>query len=123
MFAVFRAPTEPWGWRSVRLRRRRYLSSGLFCKWTGTSGTSNATSLELPTRLDILTRVDHASQAREAQIARFRQMTPGERWIAARDLYWSVRRLKEAFIRQQHPEWSNDRVAAAVREAFSHVRD
>jgi len=50
-------------------------------------------------------------------------MTPGERWVAARDLYWSMRRLKEAFIRQQHPEWSNDQVAAAVREAFSHVRD
>jgi len=81
------------------------------------------TSLELSTIRDTLTRVDHASQAREAQIARFRQMTPGERWTAARDLYWSVRRLKEAFIRQQHPDWSNDQVAAAVREVFSHVRD
>ena len=70
-----------------------------------------------------LARVDHASEARGAQITRFRQMTPGERWTAARDLYWSVRRLKEAFIRQQHPDWSNDQVAAAVREAFSHVRD
>jgi len=84
---------------------------------------ANVTSLELWTRHDTLTRVDHASQAREAQIARFRQMTPGERWVAARDLYWSMRRLKEAFIRQQHPQWSNDQVAAAVREAFSHVRD
>ncbi len=81
------------------------------------------TSLELSTIRDTLTRVDHASQAREAQISRFRQMTPGERWVAARDLYWSVRRLKEAFIRQQHPDWSNDQVAAAVREVFSHVRD
>jgi len=31
-----------------------------------------------------LARVDHASEARGAQITRFRQMTPGERWIAAR---------------------------------------
>jgi len=31
-----------------------------------------------------LARVDHASAARRAQITRFRQMTPGERWIAAR---------------------------------------
>ncbi|MBW2223489.1 MAG: hypothetical protein JRF54_04580 [Deltaproteobacteria bacterium] len=67
--------------------------------------------------------MDHASEAREAQIARFREMTPGERWGAARDLYWSMRRFKEAFIRQQHPEWSDDRVAAAVSEAFLHVRD
>ncbi len=80
-------------------------------------------SLELLAEHDTLAVVDHASDAREAQIARFRQMTPGERWGAARDLYWSMRRLKEAFIRQQHPEWSDDRVAAAVREAFSHVRD
>jgi hypothetical protein len=85
--------------------------------------TASVASLELSTRRGTLTPVDHASQAREVQIARFRQMTPGERWIAARDLYWSVRRLKEAFIRQQHPEWSNHKVAAAVREAFSHVRD
>jgi hypothetical protein len=84
---------------------------------------ASVTSLELSTRQVTLARVDHASQAREAQISGFRQMTPGERWTAARDLYWSVRRLKEAFIRQQHPDWSNDQVAAAVREAFSHVRD
>jgi len=87
--------------------------------WTAPS----VTPLELSTGPGTLTRVDHASQAREVQLARFRRMTPGERWIAARDLYWSVRRLKEAFIRQQHPTWSNDQVAAAVREAFSHVRD
>ena len=85
--------------------------------------TASVTSLELSTIRDTLICVDHASQAREAQISRFRQMTPGERWTAARDLYWSVRRLKEAFIRQNHPDWSNDQVAAAVREAFSHVRD
>lgn len=84
---------------------------------------ASVASRELSTRRGTLSRVDHASQARKVQIARFRQMTPGERWIAARDLYWSVRRLKEAFIRQQHPEWSKHQVAGAVREAFSHVRD
>ena len=86
-------------------------------------GTRGDASLELSTEHDTLARVDHAAEAREAQTARFREMTPGERWGAARDLYWSMRRLKEAFIRQQHPGWSDDRVAAAVREAFSHVRD
>jgi len=85
--------------------------------------TRGDVSLELSTENDTLAWVDHASEAREAQIARFREMTPDERWGAARDLYWSMRRLKEAFIRQQHPDWSDDRVAAAVREAFSHVRD
>jgi hypothetical protein len=85
--------------------------------------TRGDASLELSTEHDTFAHVDHASEAREAQIARFRQMTPGERWGAARDLYWSMRRLKEAFIRQQHPEWSDGRVEAAVREVFSHVRD
>lgn len=79
--------------------------------------------LELSTIRDTLICVDHASEARQVQISRFRQMTPGERWGAARDLYWTVRRLKEAFVHQQHPDWSNDQVAAAVIEAFSHVRD
>ena len=87
------------------------------------AGQVRCWGVELSTRQVTLARVDHASEARRAQITRFRQMTPGERWTAARDLYWSVRRLKEAFIRQQHPDWSNDQVAAAVREAFSHVRD
>ena len=87
--------------------------------WT----VASVSPLELSIGPGTLSRMDHASQAREVQLARFRRMTPGERWSAARDLYWSVRRLKEAFIRQQHPDWSNDRVAAAVREAFSHVRD
>ena len=57
-------------------------------------GTRGDASLELSTEHDTLARVDQAAEAREAQTARFREMTPGERWGAARDLYWSMRRLK-----------------------------
>jgi hypothetical protein len=59
------------------------------------------------------------SQQRE----RFRQMTPEERWQAAMRLYWSMRKLKAAHIRAQHPEWSDDEIDAEVKRAFSNVRD
>jgi hypothetical protein len=62
-------------------------------------------------------------EARRIQLERFRQMTPGERWRAARSLYWSMRRLKEAYLRQLHPDWTEERVLAEVKRAFMHVRD
>jgi hypothetical protein len=56
------------------------------------------------------------------QIEIFRRMTPERRWQVARQLYWSVRRHKEAFLRQQHPEWSETEVRAEVRRIFLHAR-
>ena len=56
------------------------------------------------------------------QTERFRRMTPAERWKAAQALYWSVRRLKAAYLRQSHPEWAEERVLSEVRKAFTHVR-
>jgi hypothetical protein len=49
-------------------------------------------------------------------------MTPDQRWRAARQLYWTMRRHKAAFIQSQHPDWPSPRVAAQVREIFSHAR-
>ena len=57
------------------------------------------------------------------QIERLKAMTPGERWQAAKQLYWSMRRLKAAYLRSQHPEWSEQEVARATRDAFRYVRD
>jgi hypothetical protein len=56
------------------------------------------------------------------QIAVLRRMTPEQRWRAARQLYWTMRRHKAAFIQSQHPEWLAPRVEARVREIFSHAR-
>lgn len=56
------------------------------------------------------------------QQAIFRAMTPGQRWQAAVDLYWSARRLKTAFVRSIHPNWSDERIDAHVRDAFFHAR-
>lgn len=37
-------------------------------------------------------------EARRRQRDRFKAMTPAERWQAARDLYWSARRLEASFL-------------------------
>ncbi|MEM9074446.1 MAG: hypothetical protein AAGE52_38485 [Myxococcota bacterium] len=63
------------------------------------------------------------SDALDYQLARFREMTPAERWKAAHQLYWSARRLKAAFFREMHPEWTEEQVEDAVREAFRRARD
>jgi hypothetical protein len=56
------------------------------------------------------------------QIAVFRRMTPEQRWHAAHQLYWTMRRHKAVFLHSQHPDWPESRVEAAVRDIFSHAR-
>lgn len=67
--------------------------------------------------------MDHVEEGLRIQRERFRAMTPAERWQAAHALYWSARRLKAAFIRQQHPDWSEEQIEEAVKEAFMYARD
>jgi hypothetical protein len=55
------------------------------------------------------------------QIEALRRMTPEQRWTAARQLYWTVRRHKAAFLQSQHSEWSDDRVQEEVRRIFLHA--
>lgn len=52
------------------------------------------------------------------QIAIYRRMTPAQKFAQAQALYWSARALKEAAVRQQHPDWSDDEVKAHVRTIF-----
>jgi len=56
------------------------------------------------------------------QDAILRRMTPGQRWEAARNLYWTMRRHKAAFLRSQHPEWSEQQVNDEVRRIFANAR-
>jgi hypothetical protein len=51
-----------------------------------------------------------------------RRMTPEQKLHAALRLYWSARQLKAAWIRQQHPDWTDEQVEQAVKEAFTHAR-
>jgi hypothetical protein len=61
-------------------------------------------------------------QTGSRQIAVFRAMTPEQRWRSAHRLYWTARKHKTAFLQSQHPDWPAARVAAEVREIFSHAR-
>ena len=56
------------------------------------------------------------------QIAVLKAMTPEQRVIAGRQLYWTIRRHKEAFLRSQHPDWSEERLKQEVREIFLRAR-
>lgn len=46
------------------------------------------------------------------------RMTPAQKLQASMRLYWSARELKAAGLRKEHPDWSEQQIAAAVREAF-----
>ena len=61
-------------------------------------------------------------QASPEQDAILRRMTPGQRWEAAHNLYWTMRRHKAAFIRSQHPDWSELQVHDEVRRIFANAR-
>jgi len=61
-------------------------------------------------------------QSSPEQIELFRRMTPEQRWQAAHQLYWTMRRHKTAFLQSLHPTWSDQQVADAVRQIFSHAR-
>jgi hypothetical protein len=56
------------------------------------------------------------------QIEIFKRMTPEQRWHAAHRLYWTMRRHKAAFLRSQHPDWTDDKVEGEVRSIFLHAR-
>lgn len=56
------------------------------------------------------------------QIEVFRRMTPAKRWEAAKQLYWTVRAHKAAFMKHSHPEWTDARVSEEVRRVFLHAR-
>ena len=56
------------------------------------------------------------------QIAIYRRMTPGRRLEIAEQMYWSARRMKGAWLRTQHPDWTDVAVEAEVTRIFSHAR-
>ena len=46
------------------------------------------------------------------------RMSPAEKLRAAERLYWSARSLKAAALRAMHPDWSDEQIERAVRDAF-----
>ena len=51
-----------------------------------------------------------------------RAMTPEQKLRAVERLYLTARALKAAWLRDQHPDWSEDDVQRAVRGIFLNAR-
>ncbi len=51
-----------------------------------------------------------------------RKMTPQQKLEAAMNLYYSARKLKSAWIRQLHKDWSDQQVEDTVTEIFVNAR-
>jgi hypothetical protein len=49
-------------------------------------------------------------------------MSPAQKLRAAERLYYSARQLKEAALRAQHPDWTDDAISQAVRQIFLYAR-
>jgi hypothetical protein len=57
-------------------------------------------------------------RASPEQVRRYRAMTPAQRLQQAEALNEDARRLRAAYERQKHPDWSDDAIAAYVRRIF-----
>jgi len=49
-------------------------------------------------------------------------MSPAQKLRAAERLYYSVRQLKEAALRAEHPDWTDEAIHQAVRAIFLYAR-
>ena len=49
-------------------------------------------------------------------------MSPAQKLRAAERLYYSVRQLKEAALRAEHPDWTDEAISQAVRAIFLYAR-
>ena len=61
-------------------------------------------------------------QTAPEQYEAFRRMTPERRLALGENLYWSAREWKAAWLRGQHPEWSEEQIAREVTRNFLHAR-
>ena len=51
-----------------------------------------------------------------------RAMTPEQKLKAAEEMYRAARDIKAAALRQQHPDWSEEKIEREVREILLHAR-
>jgi hypothetical protein len=55
------------------------------------------------------------------QIEIFRRMSPEQKLALAERLWTEVRELKRAYLRQLHPDWTEEHVQQKLREIFLHA--
>ncbi len=52
----------------------------------------------------------------------FQAMTPEQKLRVAMNLYHSARKLKAAALKEQYPDWSEEKIEQKVREIFLYAR-
>jgi hypothetical protein len=57
-----------------------------------------------------------------AQKKSYQTMPPEKKLRIAMDLYHTAKELKAAGLKQQHPQWSTERINQKVREIFLYAR-
>lgn len=50
------------------------------------------------------------------------KLTPEQKLRQAVNLYNSARRLKEAYLRQMHPDWDDEKIKRKLKEFFLYAR-
>lgn len=60
----------------------------------------------------------HVRAAEKFQEDLIRRMTPGQRLQIAQELYDTAWQIKEAGLRRQYPDWSDDAIRAKCRRIF-----
>ena len=60
----------------------------------------------------------HVRAAEKFQEDLIRRMTPGRRLQIAQELYDTAWQIKEAGLRRQYPDWSDDAIRAKCRRIF-----
>ena len=56
------------------------------------------------------------------QLEIFKKMSPAKKWQLTMDLYYSMRALKKAGIKHQHPDWDDKKVENELIKLFIHAR-
>ena len=56
----------------------------------------------------------------EAMVDVLRTKTPAERLAIANGMWRSARRMIEAMLRREHPDWSAEEIQRAVAQRMSH---
>jgi len=56
------------------------------------------------------------------QVEIFKTMPPQKKWQLALKLYYSAWRLKEMAIKDQHSNWSQEKIKKTVRTYFINAR-
>lgn len=56
-----------------------------------------------------------------AQVEAYQRMSPQVKLSLIGQFYWRARRIKEAGLRHQHPDWSDEEIAAETRRIFLHA--